>query len=78
MVREDDRLVVAERVGEALAFLEVEHDPGVVVEERVVAVEGARVLGERIEQPAQRRPGLAVDRVRVRGRHDVGPGRMDL
>ena len=55
--------------GDALALLEVEHDAGVVVEQRMVVVEGAGVLGDRIEQPAQRRPGLAVHGVRVgRGR----------
>ena len=53
VVRQDHGLVAAERVRDALALLEVEHDAGVVVEQRVVAVERARVLGERIERPAQ-------------------------
>ena len=45
VVAEDGGLVVAEGVGDALALLEVEHDAGVVVEEGVVAVEGARRPG---------------------------------
>ena len=36
--------------GDALALLGVEHDAGVVVEERVVVVERAGVLRERVEQ----------------------------
>ena len=56
----------------------VEHDAGVVVEHHVVAVERARVLGERIERAAQRRPRLAVHRVGVRGGHHVGAGGVDL
>ena len=68
----------AERVGEAFALLEIEHDAGVVVEHRVVAVEGARVLGQGIERTAQGRPRLAVHGVGVGGRHDVGAGGMDL
>ena len=78
VVRQDGRLVVAERVRDALALLDVEHDAGVVVEHGVVAVERARVLGERVERAAQRRPRLAVDRVGVGGRDHVGPGGVDL
>ena len=78
MVGEDHRLVVAERVGDALALLDVEDDAGVVVEEAVVGPEGAGVLRERVEQPAERRPALAVHGVRVGGGHDVGPGGVDL
>ena len=78
VVRQDDGLVPAERVGQSLALLEIEHDTGVVVEQGVVAVERAGVLGDRIEQPAQRRPGLAVHGMRVRGGHDVGSRRVHL
>ena len=46
VVAQDDRLVVAERGGDALALLGVEDDAGVVVEERVVLVERAGVLGD--------------------------------
>ena len=37
----------------------------------VVLVEGAGILGQRIEQAAERRPGLAVGRMRVGGRDHV-------
>ena len=47
-------LCVAEGVGDPLALLDVEHDAGVVVEQRVVVVEGADVLGERVERAAER------------------------
>ena len=78
MVAEDDCLVVAERMCETLPFLQIEHDAGVVVEEAVVLVEGADVLGERFELATQRGPGLPVHRVGVRSGHDVGPGRVHL
>jgi hypothetical protein len=42
----------------------------------VVAVEGAGVLGQRVEQPAEGRPRLAVQRVGVGGSDDIGPGRV--
>ena len=78
MVAQDDRLVLAQGVADALALLDVEHHAGVVVEQGVVAVERARVLGQRVEQATQRREGLAVDRVGVgRGLH-VGAGGVDL
>src|SRR5207244_11462205 len=44
VVAQDHRLALTERVGDPLAVLEVEHGAGVVVEERLVAVGGARVL----------------------------------
>ena len=78
MVREDDRLGVAQRVGDALALLDVEHDAAEVVVQRVVAVERARVLGERIERAGQTRPRLAVERVGVGGGDDIGPRRVHL
>ena len=58
---------------DALALRLVEHHAGEVVEQRVVVVERARVLRERVEQTTERRPRLAVQRVRVRGGDDVGP-----
>jgi hypothetical protein len=63
VVAQDHRLVAPEGVGDALALLGIDDDPGVVVEQRVVVEERARVLGERIEQLAERRPRLAVDRM---------------
>src|SRR5918998_3874371 len=58
VVGEDDRLALAERLGDALALLELEHRAGVVVEDGVVAVERAGVLGERVERSAQGGPRL--------------------
>ena len=78
MVAEDGGLVVPEGVGDPLPLLEVEHHPGVVVEDGVVLVEGAHVLGDGVEQPGQRRPRLAVDRVGVGGGDHVGAGGVDL
>ena len=78
VVREDQRLVPTERVGDPLALFQVEHDARVVVEDRVVAVERAGVLGQRIERPAQRRPRLTVHGMRMGGRDDVRTSRVDL
>ena len=69
-------LALPERVRDALALFGVEHHAGVVVEERVVFVEGAGVLRERIEEATERRPRLAVDRVRVRGGDHIRTGRV--
>jgi len=60
VVAQDHRFVLAERGGDAFAFFEVEDDAGVVVEQAVIFEERAGVLGDRVEQPAQRRPRLAV------------------
>ena len=49
MVAQDGRLRVAESMGDALALLEIEHHAGVVVEQHVIAVEGAGVLGQGVE-----------------------------
>ena len=75
MVAEDHCLVTSERRADPLALGRVEHDAGVVVEDRMVLVEGARILRERIEQHAERRECLAVQRVRV-GRSDDVRARM--
>src|SRR5258705_8781000 len=78
VVAQDDGFAVAECMRDALAFLGVEDDARVGVEQRVVVVEGAGVLGDRVEQSGQRRPRLAVDRMGVRGADHVGPRRMHL
>ena len=78
MVAQDCGLVAGESVGDALALFGIEHHTGVVVEQGVVLVEGAGVLGDRVECATQRRPRLAVHRVGVRGADDVGAGRVHL
>ena len=78
VVAEDHGFVLAERRGHPLALLGIEDDARVVVEEAVIVEERARVLGERIEPPTERRPRLAVDRMRVRRRDDVGARRVHL
>ena len=60
---EDHGLLLAERGCDAPALLQIEHDARVVVEQGVVLEERARVLRDRVEEPALRRPRLAVDRV---------------
>src|SRR5262249_1157424 len=72
VVAQDHRLLLAEGVGETLALLEVEDDARVVVEQGVVLVEGADVLRDRVEQPAERGPRLPVDRGRVGRRMTSG------
>ncbi len=78
VVAQDDGLAVAEFVRDALAFLDIEDDSGVLVEQGMVLVEGARILGDRIEQPAERRPRLAVHRMGVRGADHVRAGGVHL
>ena len=54
------------------------HDAREVVEDRVVVVERARVLAQRLQQAAGRRPRPAAPGVGVRDRGDVGPRPVDL
>ena len=78
VVLKDGGLVLADGIGDALPLLDVEHDAGVVVEEPVIAVERARILGERVEQPSEGGPGASVGRVRVGGGHHVGASGVHL
>ena len=78
MVAQDGGLVVAQGVGDALALLEVEHDAGVVVEERRGPRRTAGVLGDRVEEAPERGPGPAVLAVGVGGGLDVGAGLVHL
>ncbi len=70
-------LGLGQRLRDAIALAGVDHHAGEVVEQRVVLVEHAGVLGQRRQRAAQRRPGLAVGRVRVGGGHQVGMGLVD-
>ena len=70
--------MVAERIRQPFSLQWIEHGAGVVAEERVVAVEGTGVLCQGVEQPPQRRPGLAVHGVGMGGGHDVRSRRVDL
>ena len=65
-------------MGDPLALLGVQHDTGVVVEESVIFVKGAHVLGDGLEEPAEARPRLAVERMRVCGRDHIGAGGVHL
>ena len=73
MVGKDHRLVVAEGMGDALAFVRVEHDAREVVEAGMVLVERAGVLRDRLQHLPERRKGFAVQRVRVRSTDGVEP-----
>src|SRR3954471_19731288 len=63
VVAQDDGLVVAEGVGDALALLDVSDHTGVVVEKRVVVVERRDVLRDRLEGLTERRQRAPVGRV---------------
>jgi hypothetical protein len=78
VVLEDHRLPMTKRARDLLALARIEHDPAIFLEQRVVVVKGRRVLRQRIKQSAERRPGLAVQRVRMRRRDHVGPGLVQL
>ena len=78
MVLQDDRLAPAQRPGHPRAFLEVDHHAAEVVVQRVIVVERADVLGDRVEQAAQRGPGAAPGGVRVRRGVRIGPCLMDV
>ena len=73
VIAQDDRFARAERARDAVALGGLVDHAGEIVEQAVVLIEGARVLRDRVEQAAERRPGLAVDGVGVRRRHGIGP-----
>ena len=75
---EEQRLVVAQRAGQRAALLAAVHDAREVVEDRVIVVERAGVLTQRLEQTAGGRPRTAAPGVGVRDRGDVGPRPVDL
>jgi len=60
------------------AFVEIDGHATEVIVERVVPVERAGVLRDRVEAAVQRRPRLARRRVRVRGSNHVGARRVHL
>ncbi len=74
MVAQYDGFARSKRFGDAITFLEVEDDTGVVGEHTVRTVEGARVLGQRFERASGCRPDLSVGRVRVHRGNDVRSG----
>ncbi len=73
-----ERLSGTERPRQMTACAGVVDDAGVVVEDRVVLVEGACVLAQRLEESTGCGPRASVDRVRVGGGDDVWAGTMDF
>lgn len=78
MVAQHQRLAGAERGGDAAALVGVHGDTGVRVVQRVVLVEGAALLGDRVEQVAECGQGAPVHGVAVGDGDDVGAGGVDL
>jgi hypothetical protein len=77
MALQDRGLVLADRVGDPLTFIEFDDDAAKIIVNRVIVIEGADVLGDRRERPAERRKSPAVGRMGV-GRGDrVGPRCVD-
>lgn len=74
VISQDDRLLGSESSSDTVTFGSFFNDAGVIVEDRVIFVEGAGILRERIEAAAERGPRLAVKRMRVRGCDHVGAG----
>lgn len=77
VILQDQRLPVAQRLRQPHALALVQHHARERIEQRMILVEGARVLRQRIEQASERRERLAVGAVRVRGRDHVRPRRVD-
>ena len=73
VVLEEQRLPRPQRRPVPRRLLGLVDRAGVVVEHCVVAVERARVLARRLDQPTGGRPRAPVDRVRVRDGVDVVP-----
>jgi len=73
MVAQHYRLAASQRLGDAVSLGGFVDHARVVVKQPVAFVEGARILRDRVQQPAERRPGFAAHRVGVGRRHGVGP-----
>jgi len=61
VVGQNRGLIVAQSVGDSCALFVVEHHAGVVIKDRMVAVERTGILGQGIERSAKRGPRLAVE-----------------
>jgi ParB-like chromosome segregation protein Spo0J len=77
VVREDDRAVLSERLGDSRATVGREDLHLLVVEERVVLEELRRLLVDRLDQAPLGRERGAPGRVGVRRGLGVRPGRVD-
>ena len=78
VVAQDRGLAVTRERGRCACPPSVEDDARVVVEEHVVVIEGAGVLGDRVEEATERRPRFAVHRVAMRRCVHIGTGGVDL
>ncbi len=78
VVAQHERLAGTEGGGDAAALVGVDGDAGVGVVQGVVLVEGAALLGDGVQEVAQRGEGAAVHRVTVGDRDDVGAGGVHL
>ena len=61
VVFEHDCLLVAERFRQSLPLAHGDNDPGVIIQQRQIVIKSAGILGQRVEKPAKRGPGRAVD-----------------
>src|SRR5580704_15794384 len=72
VIAQNGRFLVAQLLGDAVAFVGFVDHAGEIVKHHVILVKRASILRQGIEQPPQRRPRLSVERVRVRRRNHVG------
>ena len=63
MIPQDRRLMCSQRLGDSLAFTGFIHHTSEIIEEYVVLEKRAGILCNRFQQPPQRRPGLAIQRM---------------
>jgi len=74
VIAEDGGFFRSERAGDAVTFGSFLDDAAVIFKDHVILVKRASILRERIEQAAERGPGLAVQRMGVRGCDHVRAG----
>jgi hypothetical protein len=77
VIAEDGGFLRAEGAGDAVAFGSFLNDTGEILENDVILVKCASILGKRIEQAAERGPRFTVERVGVSGGDDVLAGGVD-
>ena len=77
MALQDRRFALADRFGDALAFVELDRDAAKVVVDGMIIVEGADILGDRRKRTPERGERPTVSRMGMCGGVRIGPRGMD-
>jgi hypothetical protein len=77
MILQQRRLLPPKTSRNILPLLLRQHNPIETLIQHMIIMESARILRQRIQFPAQRTPGPAIDTVAVRSTHHIGTSFVD-